>query len=388
MKFIIKNQEELSKKLALNLKATSSNKLVESLKHLKVVIKGNTMENTSYNGESCVISTFSIENESSETTEFLVEASIFKNIIDKFIEFKVPHINVTLDDAKERMYLSYGGIKFNLKILKNTKDFNGAPNLDTYNDYKTVIFNKNQLRRAFSNTQKCTSKDQAKPILEAINILVSEETADVVTLDGYKLALNTITCESSDSFNVSLSSSNSIPILTDILKNGYDFVELNTNGVYTMVENDDTVVFLKQISDKIPNYKKLLQRQENSTKITVNKKMLESALTATKIGNTGNSPTQISINSKDGTVTAKASGSIVAGDVLDNCEIPVPATIHSNNEEELIIGFNNVFLLEILNSIYTENCNLIIQSPIAPFFIENENDNKSTYLLLPIKLNK
>ena len=371
MKFIIKNQEELSKKLALNLKATSSNKLVESLKHLKVVIKGNTMENTSYNGESCVISTFSIENESSETTEFLVEASIFKNIIDKFIEFKVPHINVTLDDAKERMYLSYGGIKFNLKILKNTKDFNGAPNLDTYNDYKTVIFNKNQLRRAFSNTQKCTSKDQAKPILEAINILVSEETADVVTLDGYKLALNTITCESSDSFNVSLSSSNSIPILTDILKNGYDFVELNTNGVYTMVENDDTVVFLKQISDKIPNYKKLLQRQENSTKITVNKKMLESALTATKIGNTGNSPTQISINSKDGTVTAKASGSIVAGDVLDNCEIPVPATIHSNNEEELIIGFNNVFLLEILNSIYTENCNLIIQSPIAPFFIEN-----------------
>lgn len=388
MKFIIKNQEELSKKLTLNLKATASNKIIESLKNLKVVIKDNAMEITSYNGESCVISTFTVENEIEGTAEFLVEANTFKSLIDKFTEFSVPQINVSLDNEEERMYLTYGGIKFNLKILKNTRDFNGAPNLDTYTDYKTVVFNKNQLRRAFSNTQKCTSKDQAKPILEAVNIMVNEETADVVTLDGYKLALNTITCESADSFTVSLSASNSIPILSDILKNGYDFVELNTNGVYTMVENDDTVVFLKQISEKVPNYKRLLQRKEQITTITLNKKMLENALTATKIGNTGNSPVQVSINPNESTVTVKASGSAVSGDTVEVCEIPVTARIDSNTQDILELGFNNVFLLELLNSVYTENCKLIIQGAVEPFFIENENDSKSVYLLLPIRLNK
>ena len=39
MNFVINNQEELSKKLALNVKVSSTNKLIDSFKNLKMIIK-------------------------------------------------------------------------------------------------------------------------------------------------------------------------------------------------------------------------------------------------------------------------------------------------------------------------------------------------------------
>ena len=81
--FKIKKHKELSKRLNLNLKATSSNSLIESFKYLKLKINNDTMEITSYNNESCVISTVEIENENAEVHEFLVDANILKSIVDK-----------------------------------------------------------------------------------------------------------------------------------------------------------------------------------------------------------------------------------------------------------------------------------------------------------------
>ena len=389
MNFKIKNQDELSKKITLNLKATSSNKIIESFKSLKLKITGNTMEIVSYNCENCVISNFEIDNiDVIDGCEFLVDANIFQNIIDTSIEFAANEINAEINLDKERMVLSYNGIKFNLKILKNTKDFESAPSLDTYSEFKTAIFNKNNLRRAFLNTRKCTLKDPAKPILEAININIKENVADVVALDGYRLAINTIECESSDEFKTSLNVAGSISILTEILKNGYDFVELNSNGIYTMVENDDTVVFLREIPDKLIDYNKLIKRGDNTIKIKVDKNQLEKSLSATKIGNSKNSAVQLSVNHNESKIFLKTLNDTVSGNCVEGCEIPLNVTIDSASQNDLTLSFNCMFLLDLLGSFYTEKCNLILQSSIEPFFIENENDNKSIYLLLPVRLSK
>lgn len=390
MNFIINNQEELSKKLALNVKVSSTNKLIDSFKNLKMIIKENTLEITSFNGENCIISTFNIERKDDfvEEIEFLVEADIFKNIIDTFTEFNSPCINVFVDYEKERMYLNYNNIKFNLKILKETKDFNGVPKLDTYTDYKTAIFNKNALRRAILNTQKCAGKDQARPILEAVNIIVKGDSADIVTLDGYKAAYNKIECESAEEFTVSLSSSNAMPIVLDVLKSGYDFVEINTNGVYSMIENDDTVIFLKQISGNIPNYTRLIQKKDSAYYITLDKKTLDSALSATRIGNAGNSPIKLIINTKESSLTIESIGSTLSGDAIDNFEITLPVNLNNNDNEDLEIVINRMFMTDLLKSVYTDKCLLIIQSAVEPLFIENENNDKATYLMLPINQNK
>lgn len=390
MNLTISNHEELSKKLALNTKVSSSNRLIESFKNLKIVVKENCLEIISFNGENCIISTFNIEHKSTFGTEFefLAEADIFKNIIDTFVEFKCPHIDVFIDSEKERLYFNYKNIKFNLKILKDTKDFNGIPKLDTYNDYKTAIFNKNVFRRAILNTQKCSSKDQARPILEAVNIVVKGDVADIVTLDGYKAAYNQIECESCEEFIISLSTSSAIPLVLDILKNGYDFIEINTNGSYVMIENDDTIIFLKQISGNLPNYSRLLNRKDSSYFITLDKKTLDSALAATRIGNSSNSPIKLIINVKNSSLTIQSIGSTVSGDSIDSFEITLPIALNSTLSDDLEIVINRMFITDLLKSIYTENCRLIIQSAVEPLFIENESNDKSIYLMLPINQNK
>lgn len=390
MKFTINNQEELSKRIALNTKVSSSNKLIDSFKNIKIVVKENCLEMTSFNGENCIITNFKIDNiESfSEGVEFLVDGDAFKNIVDTFINFKCPYINVFLDLDKDRLNLRYNNIKFNLKIQKNTRDFNGTPKLDTYENYKTAIFNKNALRIAILNTQKCASKDQAKPILEAVNIIVKGNVADIVTLDGYKAAYNQISCECEDDFAISLSSNGAIPIVLDILKSGYDFVEINTDGVYTMIENDDTVIFLKQVTGNIPNYKKLLNIKDDSYFLTLDKKTLESALRASKIGSSATSPIKLTVNTEDSTLTIESAGDVSAGDCIDNFEITLPVTLTCTSANNLDVYINHMFITDLLKSIYTENCILTLKSAVEPLFIENENNDKSIYLMLPVNYNR
>lgn len=388
MNFTIKKHEELSKKLTLNLKATSSNSIVEAFKNLKLKIKNNTLEVTSYNSESCVISTIDILNENSDEYEFLVEANIFKSIIDKFIEFSVPEIYIFVDLEKEKMNIRFDRIQYNLKIVKDTKDFANAPNLESYNNYKTAVFKTNVLRRAFLNTKKCTKKDQARPILEAVNIVINDNKADIFAIDGYKLAFNELECDCSESFKTSLSNSSAISILTDVLNDGFDFVELNSNGVYTMVENDNLVVFFREICGETINYHKFISRIPESLRITVNKKSLLSAITGTNIGNSSNAPVRLRVNPSDNTITFSVAKTHEYNGAVNNCEIPIEVEIENKPEDILDIYFNSIFFIELLSSIYTDNCNLIIQSSMQPFFLENEHDNKSTYLLLPVRVSQ
>ena len=388
MNFIINKHEELSKKLTLNLKATSSNNIVESFKNLKLKINNNTMEITSYNNESCVISTIEICNKNTDEYEFLVDANIFKNIIDKLIEFSASEIHIALDFEKERMNVSYNEIKFILKIFKDTKDFVNAPNLDSYDNYKTAVFKTNALRRAFLNTKKCTTKDPARPILEAVNIIIDNNKADIFAIDGYKLAFNELECDCNDSFKTSLSSNSAISILTEVLNDGFDFVELNSNGVYTMVENDNLVVFFREISGDTIDYHKFMTKRADSTIIKINKKSLSSAITATKIGNNANAPVRLRVNPTENTITFSVAKTNAYNGAVDGCEIPISVELEHSLDDNLDVYFNSIFFIELLSSIYTDNCNLIIQNSMQPFFLENENDNKATYLLLPVRVNQ
>lgn len=388
MNFIIENQEELTKKLALNMKAVSSSRLIQSLKSFKISIQGNILEITSYNGESCVISVSEIINESAEDCVFLVDANTFKSVIDKFIELNAKSINVFIDLEQSKMHLNCRGIEFYLNIMKNIEGFESIPTIDTFKDYKTAVFNKAQLKRALLNTQKCSSKDPARPILEAISIFVDEKSAEVVALDGFRMACNQIECESEDSFKVSLSTLNTMSIVYDILKGGYDFVEINSDGVYTMIENDDTVVFLKQVAGELPNYKQLLKIDDKeASSIVVDKKTLESALNATRIGSSGSVATELVVNPKANSFTVKSRASLGASEnIVDEFAISVDATMNFTQEERISLFFNNIYLIEILQSIYTEKCELIVRGNSKPLFIYNKDDKKSTYLLSPVSV--
>jgi DNA polymerase-3 subunit beta len=387
MRFRIEDCDGLSKKLALNLKAVSTNKIVESFKNFKLKIENQKMEIVSYNGENCIISNFAVATCDEGCVEFLVDAGIFKSVIDKFNEFNVSYIDLFFDKEKEFLNISFNGIKYNLKVMKNVREFSSIPTIDNYKNYKTMVVNTKMLRRCVMNTQKCASKDKAKPMLEAVNMVVDNDRLDIMSIDGYRLALNNLSCTSDDNFTMSLSSSGAIPILLEVLKGDkMDYVEINSNGVYVMLENSDTVAFLKQISDKVPDYNNFLRKQEGSTTVKVNKKDLERALAAAKIGTNGVTPVKLVINARENKFVIKSMGNPASADVLNECEIPIDSEINSSLEEELIIAFNNTFFAELLNSLYTENCILTLYNSTSPMFLENEDTNNAIYLLLPVRI--
>ena len=90
------------------------------------------------------------------------------------------------------------------------------------------------------------------------------------------------------------------------------------------------------------------------------------------------------VNKEENSLTIQSLGNTVSGDSMDAFEISLPVTVETPHTDTLEIVINRLFMTSLLKSVYTDNCSLIIQSATEPLFLENENNDNATYLMLPI----
>lgn len=380
MKFKLVNQKDYMKKLALNLKAVSNTRIVESFKNFKITIKGDELQTLSFNGENCIVTLFKIENPDNCECSFLVESGAFRDIIDKFS--KTEYINLNYDEDSKKLRFSFGRRRLNIKVFQDTTDFDSAPSLENFKDFKTVTVNKYVLQKAFKHISKFTSDDKTRPILEAINFIIDEDKMEIFASDGYRLGAHTADCQSSEAFNILINSSKSKSIIEEVLKNGYDFVEINSNGIYTMIENDDAIIFLKQISGEPLEYKKLLTREERYS-IIVKTSDLKESLNVVMIERGVLNPVALILNPEESTMTIKN----IDGKVVEDCEDIIDIKFMNELEDlsPFEIKFNGVYLLDVLSCITEDECVMHFDTNVKPVFVQNMENKRAIYLTLPVR---
>lgn len=383
MHFIIHNKENLAKKVALNIKAIEKNTIISSLSNIKLEVLDSTLILTSFDGNNCVISNIEITNISDINKAIMVDSQSFKSIVDRLINVRSEEIEFQLLEETSELSIKANRTRLKIKVILDTTDFSTVPSLEEFKDYKTVSFDKKKLIDSVSKIAKCSIKNNTQPVLEAVNLIVEDNMCDVVALDGYRLGINVIECDSSENFKISASANRLKDVLKDVSLSNAEYVELKSNGKYVLIQSGDVNIFIREIEGDMTAYKRLLTKNF-SYECVVDKEeflyILNSSMIAT---NKNNKIVNLSIKPAESKVEINSKGDKIS-DFFDEIEVE----FFASEKEDLNISFNLTYLCELIGNVNTKNARLYFKNSISPVYIENEDDEKDRYLILPVRVNR
>lgn len=383
MHFIVYNKKELLKKVSLNVKTIERNNIVSSLSSIKLEIVDSTLILTSFDGNNCVVSKMDIENVSGVNQSVLIDSVSFKTIVDRLTMVKSDSMEFELLSDLSEMSIKSNRTRLKVKTVLDTSDFDIVPSLDEFANYKRVSFDKEDLIRAVSNVSKCSSKDNTKPLLEAVNFVINDNMCDVVSLDGYKLALNILECDSSENFKISISANKLKSVLKDICSNEDNRVELKTNEKYVLIQSGDNNIFIREIEGSLAPYKRLLDKKYGY-EILINKEELSYIVNSSMMATSkDNKVVKLIVNPKDSIIEFNSKGDIIS-DFTDDMEV----NFNVSEEDALEIAFNSTYLIDLVKNIESENVKMYLKDAVSPVYMENEEDGRDVYLVLPVRIGR
>ena len=369
MKFII-SSTELLKNLQILGSILNTNNTLPILDNFLFDIENNNLTITSSDLETSLSSKISIE--SSIIAKIAIPAKllidILKSLPDQPLTFSLENNILEINSNNGKYALSYmNGDEFPKSII--------------IEDASEIIFDSNVLLNIINSTIFASGNDDLRPVMSGVFFQITSENACFVATDAHKLVKyirNDIKSESSVEF---IAPNKPLNILKSILPEKKADVKVfynKTNAIFSFL---NFTLICRLIDGKFPNYEAVIPK-ENPNILEIDRNQL---LNSTKRASIFSSKTtnQVKFEIKGNLLQ------ISAEDLDFNNK--AEETLECNyNGEDIAIGFNSRFIIEMLNNLSSELVKVELSSPnraglISPINQNNEN-NQITMLVMPIML--
>ena len=369
MKFII-SSTELLKNLQILGSILNTNNTLPILDNFLFDIENNNLTITSSDLETSLSSKISIE--SSISVKVAVPAKllidILKSLPDQPLTFSLENNILEINSNNGKYALSYmNGDEFPKSII--------------IEDASEIIFDSNVLLNIINSTIFASGNDDLRPVMSGVFFQITSENACFVATDAHKLVKyirNDIKSESSVEF---IAPNKPLNILKSILPEKKAEVKVfynKTNAIFSFL---NFTLICRLIDGKFPNYEAVIPK-ENPNILEIDRNQL---LNSTKRASIFSSKTtnQVKFEIKGNLLQ------ISAEDLDFNNK--AEETLECNyNGEDITIGFNSRFIIEMLNNLSSELVKVELSSPnraglISPIN-QNDENNQITMLVMPIML--
>ena len=369
MKFII-SSTELLKNLQILGSILNTNNTLPILDNFLFDIENNNLTITSSDLETSLSSKISIE--SSISVKVAVPAKllidILKSLPDQPLTFSLENNILEINSNNGKYALSYmNGDEFPKSII--------------IEDASEIIFDSNVLLNIINSTIFASGNDDLRPVMSGVFFQITSENACFVATDAHKLVKyirNDIKSESSVEF---IAPNKPLNILKSILPEKKSDVKVfynKTNAIFSFL---NFTLICRLIDGKFPNYEAVIPK-ENPNILEIDRNQL---LNSTKRASIFSSKTtnQVKFEIKGNLLQ------ISAEDLDFNNK--AEETLECNyNGEDIAIGFNSRFIIEMLNNLSSELVKVELSSPnraglISPIN-QNDENNQITMLVMPIML--
>lgn len=291
--------------------------------------------------------------------------------------------------ADQPLTFSIDTKKFGIEIISdygkykltghNGDEFPKLPNIESTSSLELEA---GVLASAINKTIFAAGNDELRPVMSGVFFQLASDSITFVATDAHKLVRYRRTDAKSDSAASFIIPKKPLNLLKSSLAavGGNVKIEYNKTNAFFSFENTNLVCRL--IDGKYPNYEAVIPK-ENPNKLTVDRVAFL------------NSIRRVSIFSNKSThqVRLKIAGSelsISAEDVDFANEASERLTCQYAGED-MEIGFNSKFLLEMLNNLNSENVNIEMSAPNrAGILLPTETDNAAEdmlMLVMPVMLN-
>lgn len=371
MNFIV-SSASLLKQLSLISGVLNSNNTLPILDNFLFEISGSDLTILASDLETTMSTKLTVE--SKEDGLIAIPAKmlidILKNLSDHPITFSIDNKNHGVEISSD-----YG--KYKLSGYAGD-EFPKVPEIDQSSSLKVAS---SVLLRAISKTIFATGNDDLRPVMSGVYCELGTEDITFVATDAHKLVRYKRLDAKSDKTTSFILPSKPLNLLKNCLSSAEEVaVEYNQNNAFFSLGNINLICRL--VEGKYPNYDAVIPK-ENPNVLTIDRLLLLSSVKRVSIF----------ANKTTHQVKLKLAGSSlnISAEDLDFANKADERLTCSYSGQDMEIGFNSKFLMEMLNNIDNDEVTIEMSEPnragiILPGNKEDENEDM-LMLVMPVMLN-
>lgn len=371
MKFIVSSSALLKQLSSIN-GVITSNPVVPILENFLFEIENGKLTITASDLQTSMITEMEVE--AKDSGSIAVPARILLETLKN-----LPEQPVTFSIAEETYSIEISSDNGRYKLAgENATDFPKAPLVS--NSYE-VELSSSVLTSAILNTIFATSSDELRPAMTGVYINFQNTHTTFVATDGHRLIRYRRVDVTSDSENSIIIPRKALNLLKSTLPAENTNVKVEFNGANAYFHFNNIRMICRLIDERFPDYQNVIPLN-NDNKMVINRMELLSSLRRIAIyANKTTYQVRLKITGNELQISAEDLDFSNEANERLSCE-------HSG--EDIEIGFNARFLIEMLNNIDAKEIELQLSQPNkAGLIVPKEKDENEDILMLvmPVMLN-
>ena len=300
--------------------------------------------------------------------KFTIPAKKFLDICRSLPE----NAEITVTFEEDRAIVRSDRSKFNLSALP-AEDY---PNLTDWQSEVDFTLEQATLRRLIEATQFSMANQDARYFLNGMKFETESNLLRTVATDGHRLAVCTISLEQELQNHSVILPRKGVLELVRLLETSDEpaRLQIGTNNLRIHLKN---IVFTSKLIDgRFPDYRRVLPR--NATKIVEGSwEILKQAFVrASILSNERVRSVRLNLSENQLKITASNTEHEEAEEIVDV----------NYNGEELEVGFNVTYILDVLNALKCNQVRMRLTDASSSCLIENCEDSSSEYVIMPMRL--
>ncbi len=372
MKFIV-NSAYLLRQLTHINGVITTNPVVPILENFLFELEKGRLTVTASDLQTSMITELQVE--SKERGSIAVPARILLETLKNLPE---QPITISIDDATFSVEIISDNGRYKL-AGENATDFPKVP--EVRNDFSAEISSE-VLARAINNTIFATSNDELRPAMTGVYVNLNEKNATFVSTDGHRLVRYRRNDVKSDNGNAIIIPRKALNLLKSTLPSQNTVVTLDFNMANAFFRFENIRLICRLIDERFPEYENVIPTQ-NNIKMTIDRAALVGALKRISIyANKTTHQVRMKITGSELQISAEDLEYSNEANERLSCE---------HDGEDIEIGFNARFLLEMLSNLDSERVTFSLSAPNRAGIILPEQQDKQEdilMLVMPVMLNQ
>jgi DNA polymerase-3 subunit beta len=372
MKFIA-NSAYLLKQLSNINGVITTNPVVPILENFLFELDKGSLIVTASDLQTSMITELQVE--SKEKGSIAVPARILldtlKNLPEQPVTFSIDESTYSIEIISDNGRYKLSG--------ENATDFPKVPSVS--NDF-TAEISSEVLSRAVNNTIFATSNDELRPAMTGVYVNLGDKNTTFVATDGHRLVRYRRTDVKSDNGTSIIIPRKALNLLKATLPAENTEVNLNFNMSNAFFKFGNIKMICRLIDERFPDYDNVIP-SGNNIKMTIERSDLLSALKRISIyANKTTHQVRLKITGSELQISAEDLDFSNEANERLSCE---------HDGEDIEIGFNAKFLIEMLTNMDSDSIKLTMSAPNkAGVILPAEKDQSEDILMLvmPVMLNQ
>ena len=250
------------------------------------------------------------------------------------------------------------------------------PKTEKNNSGDFIKTTQKSLKKIIERTAFACSIDDGRPILKGCLFEVENGELTVVSLDGFRMAIDKKEVESSGNFKAVIPS-RTLNEITKLLNNDDEKIKIVLYNNTLSIEVENTCIISRLIEGEFVKYNHILPNNFSNT-VVINKSAFLNSIERASIIAKNDRYNIVKFDIKENYMVVSAKSEI--GSVNENVNITLTG-------KDLTIAFNGKYLMDFLKIVDEEFIYIKLNTSIDPAILSPVGDKEFSYLVLPVRIN-